>query len=179
MLKITIPEQELYNEKTNEFLITRRVVLTLEHSLVSLAKWESKYHKPFLSRAEKTREETLDYVRMMTITQNVDPEIYKNIPTETFQEILEYIEDDQTATTIKELHSQSSREVVTAEIIYHWMIVFQVPFECQKWHLNRLLMLIRVCNIKQEKPKKLKPRDILNRNKALNASRRAKSGSKG
>lgn len=180
MLKIKIPSQELFNEATQEFINSDPISLTLEHSLVSLSKWESKYHKPFLSKDGMTKQETQDYIRFMTITQNVDPNVYAMMPQDIIDQINDYIEDSMTATTFRELpNSRKGREIITAEIIYHWMIVFQIPFECQRWHLNRLLTLIRVCNIKQDKPKKMTKRDILARNKALNAERRASLGTKG
>lgn len=179
MLEITIPEQELFNERTSEFITTKPVELRLEHSLVSLSKWEEKYHKPFLTTKEMTREETIDYIRMMTVTQNVNPNVYKNLPNETSQEILKYIEDSHTATTIRETKGSKSKEVITSEIIYYWMIAFEIPFECQRWHLNRLLTLIRVCNIKQQKQKPMKRSEILASNKALNAQRRAAMKTKG
>ncbi len=154
--------------------------LSLEHSLVSLAKWESKWCKPFLSNdKEKTYEETLDYIRFMTVTQNVDPRVYENLSRENIQKINDYIEAPMTATTIREKGGKGSKEIVTAELIYYWMIALQIPFECQKWHLNRLLMLIRVCNVKNQPSKKMSKRDVMSRNTSLNAARRKAMGQRG
>lgn len=179
MLEITIPSLELWNEKKQEFVSIKGTTLKLEHSLVSLSKWESKWCKPFLSREDKTREETLDYIKCMTLTQNVDPDIYQYISNENVNKIIEYINAPMTATTLREEKKGGSKEIVTAELIYYWMIALTIPFECQKWHLNRLLTLIRVCNVKNTPPKKMSKREIMSRNAALNASRRKQLNSKG
>lgn len=179
MLEITIPSLELWNEEKQEFVSIKGTTLKLEHSLVSLSKWESKWCKPFLSREDKTREETLDYIKCMTLTQNVDPDIYQYISNENVNKIIEYINAPMTATTLREEKKGGSKEIVTAELIYYWMIALTIPFECQKWHLNRLLTLIRVCNVKNTPPKKMSKREIMSRNAALNASRRKQLNSKG
>lgn len=179
MLKITIPSQELFDEEKNEFFFTKEVDLVLEHSLVSLAKWESQYKKPFLTKEDKTREETINYIRHMTVTQNVSDDVYKYITQTIIDLVTEYVSDSMTATTFNEEKGSKSREIVTAELIYYWMIAFQIPFECQKWHLNRLLTLIKVCNIKNKPEKKLSRSEIIRRNKALNDARKAKLNTKG
>lgn len=163
-----------------EFIITGRAALQLEHSLVSLSKWESKWHKPFLDKIDKTAEETMDYIRCMTITQNVDPMVYRCITNEIVRQVSEYIDDPMTATWFsKEKKRSFNTETVTAEIIYYWMIVYNIPFECQKWHLNRLLTLIRVCDVKNAPPEKLSRKEVARRNAALNAARRKAYRSKG
>lgn len=179
MLTLTIPSRELFDEEKEEFIYTRSFELVLEHSLVSLGKWESKWKKPFLTKENKTREETIDYIRHMTITQKVPDEVYNNLTKENIDAVLEYIDDSMTATTIKDTGGSSSRTVVTAELIYYWMIAYQIPFECQKWHLNRLLTLIRVCNVKNQPQKKRNKADILKQNRQLNEARRAKLNTKG
>jgi len=180
MLQIKLPVIELYDEKTNEFSYTREQILQLEHSLVSISKWESKWCKPFLSKEEKTFEETIDYIRCMTITQNVDSDIYKYITNGIIEEVNKYIEDPMTATTFGNAKTGSfNKEIITAEIIYYWMVVYNIPFECQKWHLNRLLTLINVCNIKNQSPKKMSRKEIFERNRALNAARKAKANTRG
>lgn len=173
MLQITIPATELWNEKTNEFVKTKEQVLQLEHSLVSLSKWESKWCKPFMSKKDITREETIDYIRCMTTTQNVDYDVYNYVTNENIQEVSKYIEAPMTATTFSKTNNTINREIITAEIIYYWMVTLNIPFECQKWHLNRLLTLINVCNIKNQPKKKTSKADILARNRALNAARKA------
>jgi hypothetical protein len=173
MLQIIIPAIELWNEKTNEFAKTKEQILQLEHSLVSLSKWESKWCKPFMSKTEKTSEETIDYIRCMTVTQNVDYDVYNGITNEIIEEVSKYIEAPMTATTFSNDNKNIiNREVITAEIIYYWMVTLNVPFECQKWHLNRLLTLINVCNIKNQPKKKGGKRDIYARNRALNEARK-------
>jgi len=180
MLQITIPAVELWDERKQEFVITKEQTLQLEHSLVSISKWESKWCKPFLSKQEKTSEETLDYIKCMTITQNVDPEVYNYLTIGNINEINEYIEAPMTATYFSdEKTNKTSREQVTAELIYYWMIAFNIPFECQKWHLNRLLTLIKVCNIKNQPPKKRSKKEIMSRNAALNAARRKRLNTSG
>ena len=184
MLQITIPEREWYDERKEEFITTKECSLKLEHSLLSLSKWESKWKKPFLSsKVEKTNEESIDYVRCMTITQNVDPLVYYAIDKKTMDEISAYIDDPMTATWFsKEENAKSkvNRETITSEIIYYWMTAFHIPFEeCQKWHLNRLITLIQVCSIKSQPEKKMTQQEIMQRNAMLNAQRRAKMKTKG
>ena len=179
MLNITVPGAEYYKEDTSEFITIKEQHLQLEHSLVSLSKWESKWCKPFLSTEDKTAEMNLDYVRCMTLTQNVDPKVYYALSSKNIKEITDYINAPMTATWFNQNNKSPSREIVTAEIIYYWMIALNIPFECQKWHLNRLLTIIQVCNIKNAPQKKMGRRDVLNRNRALNEARRAKFNSKG
>ena len=173
MLQITIPPGEMWDEMRNEFVTTKGQTLTLEHSLVSLSKWESKWHKPFLSKEPKTQIETIDYIKCMTLTQNVDPNIYQFITRDNINEINSYIDNPMTATTFSDRENKKpNRSIITAEIIYYWMIALNVPMECQKWHLNRLLTLIKVCDIKNQPDKKMSRNEVLSRNKALNAARR-------
>lgn len=174
MLQITILPIELYDEEKSIFTYSKEQVLQLEHSLVSLSKWESKWLKPFLSKGDKTTEETIDYIRCMTLTQNVDPIVYNYTSQDNINEVNNYINAPMTATTFRKMEKViTNREIITAEIIYYWMVSFNIPFECQKWHLNRLLTLINVCNIKNQPSKKMTPREILSQNRSLNASRRA------
>ena len=180
MLHITIPAQEYFDPSTETFVDTKEITLTLEHSLVSVSKWESKWCKPFLSKDAKTPEETIDYIKCMTLTQNVTPETYNRLSNANLDEIKKYIEDPHTATFINEGPGGSrSHEAITSELIYYWMTALNIPWEAQKWHLNRLLMLIRVCNLKQQPKKKMSQRELMSRNAALNAARRQKLHSKG
>lgn len=180
MLQITIPAREMWDEQNNEFVYTNEQTLQLEHSLISLSKWESKWNKPFLSKESKTYEEILDYVKCMTLTQKVSPEIYANLTDENMRDIQRYIEAPMTATTFsEEKNTKGNREIVTSELIYYWMIALGIPLECEKWHLNRLLTLVRVCNIKNSPPKKMGKNAIMSRNASLNAARRKRLNSKG
>ena len=183
MLQITIPNRECWDEKTNSFIVVKGQTITLEHSLVSLSKWESKWRKPFLSDKQKTKEETIDYIRCMTITQNVDPNVYFNIDTAMIKQINDYISSPMTATWFGNNKqgrvSGKNGGVVTAEKIYYWMIALQIPFECQKWHLNRLLTLIRVCEVESQPNKKMSKKALISRNKALNSARKKRLGTNG
>ena len=180
MLIITIPQTELWDEGKQEFITIKEQTLQLEHSLVSLSRWESKWHKAFLSKKEKTYEETLDYVRCMTITKNVAPETYYYLSNKNMELIDQYINDPMTATYISEdRNSRPSNEQVTAELIYYWMIALGIPHEYEKWHLNRLLTLIKVCNRKNTPPKKRSKKELMSRNAALNAARRKQLNSRG
>lgn len=181
MLRLTIQlSPEGWDEKKEEFVEAKTQTLQLEHSLISLSKWESKWCKPFLSNVNKTEEEVLDYIKFMTLTQ-VDPEIYSRFTAENFREIDSYINAPMTATTFSEdKNGKRNREVITAELIYYWMIALNIPFDpCQKWHLNRLLTLVRVCNIKNQPPKKRSKRDTASHYAAMNAARRQQLNSKG
>ena len=180
MLRIDVPACELYNEITEEFETVPATTLTLEHSLVSLSKWESKWCKPFLGKGEKTNEETLDYIRCMTLTQNVNPNVYRALSNSNIEKIRNYIDSPMTATTFREdPNAPKSHEIITSELIYYWMIALNIPVEFQKWHLNRLMSLIEVCNIKNTPPKKISAMEKYNRYKALNEARRKKWNTKG
>ena len=182
MLQVTIPETELFDETRQEFIyVNKPVTLTLEHSLVSISKWESKWKKPYLSNKERSVEEVIDYVRCMTITQNVDPEVYYALTVDNLREIEEYIKDPHTATTITEnAPHKKSNEGITSELVYYWMCAYQIPFEAQKWHFNRLMTLIRIAGIKNNSENNKMSRDAaLKQQRELNAMRRAKHKSKG
>lgn len=186
MLQIIIPAREasdLWDEKNEEFIpipATKEQTLQLEHSLLSLSKWESKWCKPFFTKEEKTNEEIIDYIRCMTITTNVKPDVYYYLSKENISEVIKYIDAPMTATTLpKQKRGGINREQVTSELIYYWMIALNIPFECQKWHLNRLLTLIRVCEIKNEPPKKMSIGEIMSRNRSLNAARKKRLNTHG
>ena len=181
MLTITVPiSPEGWDEIKQEFVEPKSQMLQLEHSLISLSKWESKWQKPFYSKKEMTDEETLDYIKCMTLNKTVDTDIYNHLTRENIDDIMKYIGNPMTATTFrKDDKSQNNREIITSELIYYWMIALNIPFECQKWHLNRLITLIRVCSIKNSPPKKMSKREIMSRNAALNAARRKQMNTKG
>lgn len=180
MLQITVPGIELWDEEAQEFIYSKEQILQLEHSLISLSKWESKWCKPYLSKKDKTYEEVLDYIKCMTLTPNVKPEVYKCLTEENIDAIQKYIKAPMTATYISDnKNGGGSREPVTSELIYYWMISLNIPIEFQKWHLNRLITLIKVCNIKNAPPKKMGRRALMSRNAALNASRRKRLNTKG
>jgi hypothetical protein len=179
MLKITIPKNEQYDELKNEFFSIKEQSLQLEHSLVSLSKWESKWCKPFLSKEKKNFKESVDYIRCMTVTQNVDENVYYGINDNHIDEVMKYIEAPMTATILPKDKTSPGREIITSEIIYYWMVTLNIPFECQKWHLNRLLTLINVCKIKNNPPKKMGRKELMSRNASLNAMRKQSWNTKG
>lgn len=181
MLTVTvtlIPER--WDEKNGEFIPPITTALQLEHSLLSLSKWESKWCKPFFSKEEKTFEQTLDYIKCMTLNKNIQPEVYGKLSRENIDEINQYIEAPMTATWFpKDSSGKNNRRVITNELIYYWMIALNIPFECQKWHINRLLTLIRVCNIENQPQKKMSKQEIASRNKALNEQRKRQLNTRG
>ena len=181
-LTIEIPGVEMFNNLTQEFITVEPTTLVLEHSLISISKWEAKWEKPFLSKDQKTSEEMLDYIQCMTLTQCVDPNVYSNLSYENIETIYKYIDAPMTATWFsKEENRKKSRKVVTSELIYYWMIKFGIPYECQKWHLNRLITLIRVCEAEERPPKnsgKSGKRSLSSR-AALNAARKQQLGTRG
>lgn len=180
MLTITIPKAEYYDELIEEFVYIDERTLQLEHSLVSISKWESKWKKPFLSKIEMTTEEIYDYVRCMTITQNVDPKIYRYLTDENIDQVREYIEDPMTATWFGGNTEKGNKKIITSEVIYYQMIALNIPFECQKWHLNRLLTLIRVCNEENKPPGKKTPlNELYAQRQALNEARKKQLNTKG
>lgn len=184
MLILTVPGGEFWDHKHMTFSQTKEVTLQLEHSLISLSEWEAKWKKPFLSiKSGLTPDEFIDYVRCMTVTKNVDPEVYTRINQELADKIIAYIDDSMTATWFAEDSVSGAkprhRETITAEVIYYQMIALNIPFECRKWHLNKLLTLIRVCSIKSQPEKKMSKAEIMKRNRALNAKRKARLGTHG
>lgn len=181
MLQLTVPDRELFDDAKQEFLTLPGFVLRLEHSLLSVSKWEAEFQKPFFGTEEKTVQETQAYIRCMDLDENTDPRLYKFLGGAELDQIRAYITDKQSATWFSEKpRGGPSRETVTSELVYYWMIALGIPFEpCQNWHFNRLQTLIRICLLKQEKPKKMSRSELASRNAALNAARRAKLGSLG
>lgn len=180
MLKILIPSNEFFDEENQMFITTDEVVLELEHSLVSLSKWESIWKKPFIDGGDKTAEETLSYIKFMTLTPNVPEDVYTRMTEDNLKAIRDYIEDPMTATWFNENGPQkSSSKKLTNELIYYWMSVANIPMECQYWHLNRLFTQIRVYSAENAPAKKMSRTEMAEQRRALNAKRRAQMGSSG
>ena len=179
MLRLTVPSTEYFDEEQSEFIDFPQTELELEHSLVSLSKWESLHEKPFLDKADKTDAEVRSYVEAMILTPEFPPNVVQFFTAENFNEVKAYIDAKMTATWFSDRPTPPSREIITSELIYYWMIAFNIPMECQHWHLNRLLTLVRVCNIKSQTPKKMSKTDIAARNRELNARRKAQFGTRG
>lgn len=181
MLQITVPASEFYDESTEEFVEIKEQTLTMEHSLISISKWEAKWKKPYLSDEKKTSEELLDYFKCMTVTPSkVNPLVYSALTQENLKEISDYIQDSMTATTINGAKRGGRREIWTSEVIYYYMIAQNIPVEFEKWHINRLITLIQVCAIKNNpNQKKMSRAAIARQNHAINAARRKKYGTRG
>lgn len=187
MLTITIPGGEFYDEENERFFETKGKTIVIEHSLVSISKWESKWKKPFIETLNNwsknpesiNMDEILDYIRCMTLTQNVDPVVYRTISAQTINDIFEYMNDPMTATWFRNEERNKKGEVVTSELVYYWMTALNIPFECKKWHFNRLMVLIRIASEKNQPPKKMNKNNILKQNRSLNAQRRARMRSRG
>ena len=180
-IEISIPAKEQFDNRTGRFIATKACTIQLEHSLLSIVKWESKWHKPYMAPEKKTGEETIDYIRFMCLTKVVDPNVFYSLDAASIQKIAAYIDAPMTATTFrKNSNDRPSREIVTNELIYYWMTELNIPFEpCQKWHLNRLLTLIKVASIKKAPGKKMSKQEMLSQRAALNAQRKAKYGTHG
>lgn len=184
MLEIIIPKSEMFNENTNEFINIEETKLYLEHSLISISKWEAKWKRTFLDTTkEKNADEILDYIKCMTMNKHIDDVVYKGLTNENVQQILEYIKDPMSATQFVETQSDKygprSHDKPTSEFIYYLMITYNIPVEFEKWHLNRLLKLIKVCEIKNGNGKKMSRNQIMSRNQAINEARRKKYNTKG
>lgn len=180
MLKIVISEKDFWDDNKQMFLHFNGGHLELEHSLIAISKWESKYKKPFFSKKEKTQDEISYYIKCMTLNDVKDPLIYNSLSNSDFKLVSDYINDSMTATVISKKNSGGgSPEPITSELIYFWMLSFNVPVEFQYWHINRLMTLLRICSIKNQAPQKHSTSQLLNRNAALNAARRKMLNSKG
>lgn len=180
MLHITIPARELWDERSQRFVQTKEYNLQLEHSLVSISKWESKWKKAFFSKKDKTSEEMIDYIKCMTITQNVKPETYNYLTEDNLTQIKEYIEDPMTAVYFNDSKEKGGhKETVTSDLIYYWMTALNIPLECQKWHLNRLITLIRVSSLKNTPPKKMSRKELMSRNRSINEANKKRFNTRG
>lgn len=185
MLEIRIEGRELFDERTMEFIVMKPVTLKLEHSLLSISKWESKTHKRFLDKKElksRTNAEMIEYIKCMSLNKEVPDIVYETLSGDELQSINDYIEDSMSATTFKKPQGSNpagNGEAISSELVYYWMTVFNIPFECEKWHFNRLMTLINICSIKNKPPKKMGKKSVMKQNSALNAARRKANGTRG
>jgi hypothetical protein len=180
MLSITVKGEEFYDESVEEFFTKEDVVLHLEHSLVSLSKWESIWEVPFLGKGDKTSEQIFSYIECMCLTPLSSPAVFTRMTQENIEAVNAYLDSKQTATTITEQRGGGrNTEIITSEVIYHWMVAYRIPFETQYWNLNRLFALIRIAGIKNSKPKRMSPSEMAARNRELNAQRKQQLGTRG
>lgn len=180
MLTITVPSQELWDEANEEFVNFEETTLELEHSLVAISKWESKYKKPFLETSDKTREETLGYVEAMCLTPNTAPEVFHRLSNANLEAVQAYISDTMTATWFNENNrTPKSREKITSELVYHWMTSLNIDWQAQDWHINRLLTLIRIFGVKNAKPEKMSRADQMARRREINERNKKRLGTDG
>jgi hypothetical protein len=180
VLTIIVPGDEYFDDENQEFITRGDIALELEHSLVALSKWEAIHEKPFLGKDEKSSEEVMDYIYAMILTPGVGPGILERLSQKNLEDINAYIDGKKTATWFNDADKSTKQtETLTSELIYYWMIGFNIPFEAQDWHLNRLFTLIRICDVKNSKPKKMSQQEIAARNRELNAKRKAQLGTSG
>jgi len=180
MLTLTLPGQEFFDEVREVFVNTEPDVVHLEHSLLSLSKWESEFCKPFLSSAAKTDAEVLRYIELMVLADQTPVSFLGRLTREHFEEINEYMNSSRSATTFPDQKKASGRgETITAELIYYWLSSFRIPFDCETWHLNRLFALIRIASIKNSPPKKMSANELARRNHELNEQRKQMLGTSG
>lgn len=180
MLKLSVGTIEFFNEETEEFEYQEPIEVSFEHSLISLSKWESIHNTPFLSDSPKTSEQLADYIRCMVVDAPEGVDVVERMTPTDFAEVQEYMQSPASATTFGTMPERRGRgETITSELIYYWLVAFNIPFECEGWHLNRLFALVKICNIKQEKPKKRSPGEIARQNRELNAQRKAQLGTSG
>lgn len=181
MLSIIVPGREFYDEESELFVTVGETQLELEHSLVSLSKWESRWEKPFIGNAEKTTEQVTSYIQFMCLTPDVPPEVFDRVSNENLQEINDYLNSKMTATwfSADETATKGPQEVITSEVVYYWMITMNVPMECQHWHLERLFTLLKVIQLKSAPPKKRNRADVAAQRRALNQKRQQEFGTKG
>jgi len=179
-LTVTFPGRDLYDQESGKFITIEKTMVTLEHSLISVAKWESKWKRSYFIKEPMTLEQSIDYISCMCLTKNIDPKIFRTMDKETAQKISDYIADPMTATTINRRNKRPSRKIITNEVIYFWMCNFGIPFDpCQKWHLNRLMTLIDVAAAEEAGEQKMPRREMLQQRAMLNAQRKAKYNTHG
>ena len=172
MLEITTVSRSLFDESTNRFIeFEGGETVVLEHSLRSISKWESKWCVPFIKNSEKTGEQALDYIRCMVVSGEFPEPLEYSLTNEQLNKITEYIGAKMSATVITHQEPSRNQEIITAELVYYWMTVLNIPFECERWHFNRLMMLIQVANAKNN-PKKMSKKDALARQREINEQRR-------
>jgi hypothetical protein len=180
VLELVVEGKEYYDEDKEEFVYPESFTLKLEHSLLSLSKWEQKYEKPFIDKVDKTPEEVVDYIEMMILNEDYPPDILNRLTDEHAQQIMAYTDAKMTATTFREsVQGRNSGEYITNELIYYWIFALEMPIEVESWHLNRLFTQIKVMNTKQQKPKRMSPTNAAAERRRLNAQRKAELNSAG
>lgn len=174
MLRIYVPKCELWDEVHEEFIRTKAYTLRLEHSLVSISKWEAKHHISFFV-TKLSGELLLSYIKCMTLNPDAPDNVYMALTNANLKAILDYINDPMTASKVSADVTRVGRDdYVTSELVYYWMTKYNIPAEYEKWHINRLIMLIRICIEKEKPPKKMTQAELYARHAAINARNKAR-----
>ena len=175
VLDLYIPGKEFWNSELQEFIYTKDITLHLKHSLVSLTRWEQHYKRRFLDNGPKNEEEYRFYIQCMTLNKDVDPLVYTVLQEDDIKKVTDYLHDSMTATTLpKQNNNRSNSEKLSSELIYYYMTALNIPFECEKWFLNNLIILISIASIKNN-PQEKKSKPSWSSIRALNAERNAKA----
>lgn len=180
ILVLEFPEYDQFDRVTEEFVTFPPARLTLVHNLLSIVRWESKWKRSFVDRPPSSVDEVIDYVECMADGQPSVPHMLERLTRDHTEAIKAYIADPMSASVMLSRPGQTkSSEKMTSDLIYYYMVTFQIPFEAEEWHLNRLLMLIRICNAKQSAGQKTNSKSAASQRAALNRARRARAGSRG
>ena len=175
VLDLYVPGKEFWNSELQEFIYTKDITLHLKHSLVSLTRWEQHYKRRFLDDGPKNEEEYRFYIQCMTLNKDVDPLVYTVLQEDDIKKVTDYLHDSMTATTLpKQNNNRSNSEKLSSELIYYYMSALNIPFECEKWFLNNLIILISIASIKNN-PQQKKSKPSWSSIRALNAARNAKA----
>lgn len=175
VLDLYVPGKEFWNSELQEFIYTKDITLHLKHSLISLTRWEQHYKRRFLDDGPKNEEEYRFYIQCMTLNKDVDPLIYTVLQEDDIKKVTDYLHDSMTATTLPKQNDKSNKgERLSSELIYYYMSALNIPFECEKWFLNNLIILISIASIKNN-PQEKKSKPSWSSIRALNAARNAKA----
>lgn len=174
---------ELFDEETNTFLHPVGKKLHLEHSLLSISKWEAEWEIPFLN-TDKTSEQSLSYIKCCVLDDDFDELLLNTLSDKNILDFNAYLSKGMTAKKIIDLRSSlsqkrksrrpASQKALTSEDIYYSMIQFHVWKECEEWPLQRLLSLLQLCSLKSNSTGEMSKSDQAKFYREENARRKAK-----